>query len=77
MKGLVWFQKIPIPPPWEIIQNYEGEGGGSWESIFQRVTDNVQNIESNVTWSEAQKYSRPWDEVNIISFNVSVFLWVS
>ena len=50
MKGLVWFQKIPIPPPWEIIQNYEGEGGGgSWESIFQRVTDNVQNIESNVT----------------------------
>ena len=25
-----------------------GGGGGSWESIFQRVTDHVQNIESNV-----------------------------
>ena len=50
MKGLVWFQKISIPPPREIIGNSEGEGGGggSWESIFQRVTDHVQNIESNV-----------------------------
>ena len=27
MKGLVWFQKISIPPPREIIGNYEGEGG--------------------------------------------------
>ena len=25
-----------------------GGRGGSWESIFQRVTDHVQNIESNV-----------------------------
>ena len=25
-----------------------GGGRGSWESIFQRVTDHVQNIESNV-----------------------------
>ena len=48
MKGLVWFQKISIPPPREIIRNYEGEGGGTWKSIFQRVTDHVQNIESNV-----------------------------
>ena len=23
-------------------------GGGSWETIFQRVTDHLQNIESNV-----------------------------
>ena len=37
-------------PPREIIGNSEGEGGGrgSWESIFQRVMDHVQNIESNV-----------------------------
>ena len=28
MKGLVWFQKISIPPPREIIGNSEGEGGG-------------------------------------------------
>ena len=49
MKGLVWFQKISIPPPWKIIGNSEGEGGGgSWESIFQMVTDHVQNIESNI-----------------------------
>ena len=60
MKGLVWFQKISIPVPWKIIGNSEGEGGskaviskgwgggGSWESIFQRVMDHVQNTESNV-----------------------------
>ena len=27
MKGLVWFQKISIPPPREIIGNSEREGG--------------------------------------------------
>ena len=61
MKGPVWFQKISIPPPWKIIGNSEGEeggskvvisegwgGGGPWESIFQRVTDHVQNTERNV-----------------------------
>ena len=47
MKGLVWFQKISIPPPREIIGNSEGEGG-VMGSIFQRVTDHVQDIESNV-----------------------------
>ena len=32
MKGLVWFQKISIPPPQEIIGNSEGEGEGEWGS---------------------------------------------
>ena len=35
-KGLVWFQKIPIPPPWEIIENYEGEGGGIMGKYFPK-----------------------------------------
>ena len=62
MKGLVWFQKISIPPPRKITGNSEGEGGGVKGSnfrgvgggghgkvlFFQRVTDHVQNIKSNV-----------------------------
>ena len=54
----VWFQKISIPPPRKTIGNSEGEGGlkGSnfrevggfrGELVFQRVTNHVQNIESN------------------------------
>ena len=49
-------RNYPYPPPTEdhwgrggskaVIS--EGWGGGSWETIFQRVTDHVQNIESNV-----------------------------
>ena len=55
---IVWFQKISIPPPRKTIGNSEGEGGlkGSnfrevggfhGELVFQRVTNHVQNIESN------------------------------
>ena len=36
MKGLVWFQKISIPPPREIIGNYEGEGGGDHGKVFSK-----------------------------------------
>ena len=27
MVRIVWFQKISIPPPWELTENSEGEGG--------------------------------------------------
>ena len=36
MKGLVWFQKISIPPPREIIGNSEGEGGGGHGKYFPK-----------------------------------------
>ena len=56
----VWFQKISIPqPPRKTIGNSEGEGGfkgsnfrgvGGFRGklLFQRVTNHVQNIESNI-----------------------------
>ena len=55
----VWFQKISIPPPRKTIGNSEGEGGlkgsnfqgvGGFRGklLFQRVTNNIQNIESNI-----------------------------
>ena len=36
MKGLVWFQKISIPPPREIIGNSEGGGGGGMGKYFPK-----------------------------------------
>ena len=58
------------------------------KQLFQRVTNHEQNSESNVQSTVSTKtyvhcfetkITTPghWDEVNIISFNVSVFLWVS
>ena len=55
----VWFQKISIPPPRKTIGNSEGEGGlkgsnfqgvGGFRGklLFQRVTNHIQNIESNI-----------------------------
>ena len=59
--------------------------GGSWETTFQKVTNHEQNIESNVQLIVSTKtYIHCFetkirtpvdrDEVNIISFKVSVFL---
>ena len=56
---IVWFQKISIPPPGKIVGNSEGEGGlkgsnfqgvGGFRGklLFQRVTNHIQNIESNI-----------------------------
>ena len=56
---IVWFQKISIPPPRKTFGNSEGEGGlkgnnfrrvGGFrgELVFQRITNHVQNIESNI-----------------------------
>ena len=63
----------------------QGVGGVHGKLLFQRVMNHKQNIESNVqsivstkTYVHCfeTKISTPghWDEVNIISFNVSVFL---
>ena len=80
--GNVWFQKISIPPsqPRKIIGNSEGWGGGGVHGklLFQRVTNHKQNIESNVrSVVRTKRYiccfeTGHCDEVNIISFNVSV-----
>ena len=62
-----------------------GVGGVHGKLLFQRVTNHEQNIESNVQSIVSTKayvccletkIGTPghWDEVNIISFNVSVFL---
>ena len=67
---------------------YRGVRGVHRKQLFQRVTNHEQNAESNVqsivntkTYVHCfeTKITTPghWDEVNIISFNVSVFLWVS
>ena len=71
---------------------FQGVGGGGGgvhgKLLFQRMTNHEHNSESNVqsivstkTYVRCfeTKISTPghWDEVNIISFNVSVFLWVS
>ena len=67
---------------------FRGVGGVHRKQLFQRVTNHEQNTESNVqsivntkTYVRCfeTKITTPghWDEVNIISFNVSVFLWVS
>ena len=69
--------------------NFQGVRGIHGKLFFQRVTDHVQNVESSARsiWSTRtylrtllwNKIGTPgrWDEVGIISFNVSVFLWVS
>ena len=67
--------------------NFQGVGGFRGKLLFQRVTNHIQNIESNIRsiWSTKRHYrtmfwnkSQFWDKVNTISFNVSVFfLWVS
>ena len=68
---------------------FRGVGRVHWKLLFQRVTINhEQNTESNVqsiistktyVCCFETKISTPghWNEINIISFNVSVFLWVS
>ena len=67
---------------------FQGVGDVYGKLLFQRMTNHRHNIESNVqsivstkTYVRCfeTKISTPghWDEVNIISFNVSVFLWVS
>ena len=69
---------------------FRGAGGGGvyWKLLFQRVMNHEQNNESNIqsiisikTYVRCfeTKLSTPghWDQVNIIGFNVSVFLWVS
>ena len=67
--------------------NFQGVGGFRGKLLFQRVTNHIQNIESNIPsiWSTKTHYrtmfwnkSQFWDKVNTISFNVSLFfLWVS
>ena len=97
---IVWFQKISIPPPQEIIGNSEGEGGfkgsnfrGVWgvhgKLFSERWQTMHKTLKATYNRSEAQKHTYVrcfetkvgtpghWHEVNIISFNVSVFLWVS
>ena len=62
--GIVWFQKISIPPPRKTIGNSEGGeefkgsnfrrvGGFRGKLLFQRVTNHVTNIERNIRsiWS--------------------------
>ena len=51
-KDLCGSRKYPYPLHGKSLEIPRGRGG-AWESIFQRVTDHVQNIESNVRliWS--------------------------
>ena len=78
MKGLVWFQKISIPPPREIIRNYEGEGGGNMEKYFPKGDrPRTKHWKQRTIDLKHKNTTGHWDEVNIVSFNVSVFLWVS
>ena len=78
MKGLVWFQKIFISPPREIIGNSEGEGGGVMGKYFPKG-DGPRTKHWKQSTIDMKHKNTPghWDDVNIVSFNVSVFLWVS
>ena len=90
-RPIVWFQKIsiPPPPPRKPIGNSEGEGG-SMGNYFprgdrpctkhwkQRTIDlKHKNTPTYVVLKKKVGTPGHWHEVNTISFNVSVFLWVT
>ena len=88
LSWLWWYCVVPQnihTPPTEDHWKFRGVGGVHGKLLFQRVTNHEQNIESNVQSIVSTKayvccletkIGTPghWDEVNIISFNVSVFL---
>ena len=88
----VWLQKISIPPPPPTEDHWKFRGGGGvhgklfskgWQTMYKTLKatyDRSETQKHTYACCFETKVGTPghWHEViNIISFNVSVFLWVS